>query len=94
MFFSRTILLAVVLATLAACATQSYVDENVARLEARLDGQDERINELTKTSRQALERATDAGVLAEGKFLYTVVLTDDEINFETDKATLSAEAQS
>jgi outer membrane protein OmpA-like peptidoglycan-associated protein len=94
MFFNRTILLAAVLATLAGCATQSYVDENVARLEARLDGQDERINELTRTSRQALERATDAGVLAEGKFLYTVVLTDDEINFETDKSTLSADAQS
>jgi outer membrane protein OmpA-like peptidoglycan-associated protein len=94
MFLFRTILLAVVLVSAAGCATQSYVDESVARLETRLDGQDEKIDQLTGTSRQALERATDAGVLAQGKFLYTVVLTDDAINFESDQSTLSGEAQS
>ena len=75
------------------CATRSYVDESVARLDARLDEQNQRINELTETSRQALERATDSGVLAQGKFLYTVVLTDDETTFDSDESTLSEGAQ-
>ena len=77
---------------------RSYVDDSVARsearLEARLDEQNERINILTETSRQALERATDAGVLAQGKFLYTVVLTNHEISFDSNDSTLSAGAQS
>jgi peptidoglycan-associated lipoprotein len=87
-------LLVAVIVSASGCATQSYVDESVARLEARLDEQNERINELTETSRQALERATDAGVLAQGKFLYTVVFTNNEIKFDTDKSTLSDSAQS
>jgi len=94
MYLNRAILLAAVIVTASGCATQSYVDESVARLEARLDEQNDKINELTETSRQALTRATDAGVLAEGKFLYTVVLTDDEITFDSNKSTLSGSAQS
>ena len=98
MYLNRVMLLAAVIVSASGCATKSYVDESVAesaaRLDARLDEQSERINELTETSRQALERATDAGVLAEGKFLYTVVLTDSEITFESEKSTLSDAAQS
>ena len=94
MYLNRVMLLAAVIVSASGCATQSYVDESVARLEARLDEQNERINELTETSHQALERATEAGVLAQGKFLYTVVFTDDEITFDTNKSTLSDDTQS
>lgn len=98
MYLSRAMLLAAVIVSASGCATKSYVDESVAesaaRLDTRLDEQNERINELSETSRQALQRATDAGVLAQGKFLYTVVLTNDEINFDTNKSTLSDGAQS
>ena len=94
MNLNRIMLLVVVVVSASGCATQSYVDESVARLEARLDEQNDRINELTETSRQALERATDAGVLAQGKFLFTVVLTADEIAFDSNKSTLSDGAQS
>ncbi|MGB7451672.1 MAG: OmpA family protein [Lysobacterales bacterium] len=98
MYISRVMLLAAVIVSVSGCATQSYVDESVAsldaRLGARLDEQNDRINELTETSRQALERATDAGVLAQGKFLYTVVFNGDEITFDSDKSTLSDGAQS
>ena len=90
----RAISLAAVIVLASGCATQSYVDESVARLDSRLDEQNARIDELTDTSRQALERANDAGVLAQGKFLYTVVLTDDEITFDSSKSTLSDGAQS
>ena len=94
MNLSRAMLLSAVIVSASGCATKSYVNESVARLDTRLDEQSERINALTETSRQALERATDAGVLAQGKFLYTVVLTDDEINFDTNKSALSDGAQS
>lgn len=94
MYLSRIMLLVAIIVSASGCATKSYVDESVARLDARMDKQDERINELTETSRQALERARDAGVLAQGKFLYTVVFTDNEITFDTDKSTLSDGAQS
>jgi len=43
-------LLAAVIVPAPGCATQSYVDESVTRLEARLDEQSESINELTETS--------------------------------------------
>jgi outer membrane protein OmpA-like peptidoglycan-associated protein len=91
---SKAILIAAVIVSMSGCATQSYVDKRIAGLETRLDGQNERINELTETSRQALKRATDAGLLAQGKFLYTVALTDDGVNFDTDKSTLSDAARS
>ena len=98
MYLNRVMLLAAVIVSASGCATQDYVDDSVARsearLEARLDEQNERINILTETSRQALERATDAGVLAQGKFLYTVVLTNHEISFDSNDSTLSAGAQS
>jgi len=93
MYSYRVMLLVAVMVLVSGCATKRYVDESVSRLDARLDEQSERINELTETSRQALERATDAGVLAQGKFLYTVVFTDNEITFETDKSILSDAAQ-
>ena len=97
MYLYRVLLLAVVAVLASGCATKSYVDESVAsldgRLDKRLDEQDVRINELSETSRQALERATDAGVLAQGKFLYSVVFTDDQITFDSDKSTLSDDAQ-
>ncbi len=43
--------------------------------------------------RDALERATAAGKLAEGKFLYSVVMSDDALKFPIGKATLSPEGQ-
>ena len=88
------LLLAAVVLMASGCATKRYVDENVARLDTRLDEQDARINELTGTSREALERATAAGVLAQGKFLYTVVFSNDEVTFDTDKWSLSEASQS
>lgn len=93
MNLNRVILVTAMIVLLSGCATQDYVDESVARLEARLDEQGQRITQLTKTSQDALERATAAGVLAQGKFLYTVVLTDNEITFDTDKSNLTDAAQ-
>ncbi len=47
----------------------------------------------SKTAQEALDRAIAAGKLAEGKFLYETVLSDDKVKFGFDKADLSAEAK-
>ena len=51
------------------------------------------ITTLDQNTKDALDRATAAGKLAEGKFLYQEVLTDDSMKFGVSKASLSPEAQ-
>lgn len=79
------VLLAVGLAS-GACATKGYVNEQVAVV-------DTRVTQVDGTARQALDRATSAHKLAEGKFLYQVVLSDDSVKFPTDAKALSPEAE-
>ncbi|PXA85453.1 flagellar motor protein MotB [Caulobacter sp. D4A] len=75
------------------CATKKYVNTQVGGVATRVDGHDTQISELDKTSREALERATAAGKLAEGKFMYSMVLSDDSVKFPTDQDALSPEAE-
>lgn len=80
--------------TVSACASHKYVDEKIATANGRMDQQDARLGELDRTSQEALNRATAAGKLAEGKFVYSVVLSDDSIKFNTGEAVLSESAKS
>ena len=84
------VLLAVAATSLGACATKKFVREEVGALEAKHGA---RLDELDKTSRDALERATAAGKLAEGKFVYAVQLTDDTTKFPLNGWTLSDEGK-
>ena len=91
-----------------ACASHKYVDSHVAAVDTKINdtqGQvdaqksqlaahDAKLADLDKTSRDALERAEAAGKLAEGKFLYSVVLQDDGVKFKSAKYQLSPEDQS
>ena len=61
--------------------------------EASLKSHDERLNAISKTAQEALDRAVAAGKLAEGKLLYEVVMTQDTLRFATEKANLSEEAK-
>jgi len=70
-------------------ATQSQVNSQEATLQAH----DTKLAELDQTTRDALQRAEAAGKLAEGKFLYSMVLSDDSVKFPVDKAALSTEAE-
>ena len=65
----------------------------VQAAQAALATHDQRLAGLDTTTRQAMERALAAGKLAEGKFLYSVVLSDDSIKFPTNRHELSPEAQ-
>ncbi|MCA0200855.1 MAG: OmpA family protein [Proteobacteria bacterium] len=93
-------LLAVSALGLGGCATKKYVNEQVSVVDNRaaatqkqLDQQQIQLSQLDKTAQDALKRATDAGKLAEGKFLYSMVLSDDSIKFPLDSSKLSPEAE-
>ena len=79
---------------LGGCATRKYVRENVAAVDTRVDTVNGRVTTVEGTAKDALDRANAAGKLAEGKFLYSEVLSDDSMKFPVDKADLSSEAQS
>jgi peptidoglycan-associated lipoprotein len=90
------------------CATRDYVQEHVASInekiaktQARADDQkrrlsdhDARLADLDRTSREALDRAKDAGELAMGKFVYEMVLRDGSVKFSSANSALSASAKS
>ena len=75
------------------CASHKFVRENVAVVDERVSAVDQRVTGVESTANQALERANAAHKLAEGKFLYEVVLSDDSIKFPLNNNTLSPEAQ-
>ena len=81
-------------AGLGGCATKKYVNEQVAVVDTKVAAHETKLSELDQTSRDALERATAAGKLAEGKFMYSVVMSDDALKFPLGKSTLSPEAES
>lgn len=65
--------------------SQSAIDEN----REQIGVQGERIQELSKTAEEALERAVAAGRLAEGSLLSETVLSDDSVSFEFESAKLT-----
>ena len=76
--------------------TQSEVTAQgtqVSAQQARLGEHETQLSQLDTASREALERATAAGKLAEGKFLYSMVLSDDSIKFPVNQHELSDEAK-
>jgi len=66
--------------------------DDVGALEERTGRTEREVAELSKTAQDALDRAIAAGHLAEGKFLYETVLTDDQVRFAVDRAELSVES--
>jgi outer membrane protein OmpA-like peptidoglycan-associated protein len=69
------------------------VNQQVGVVDAKTQATEKRLSQLDLTTQDALKRATDAGKLAEGKFLYSMVLSDDSIKFPVDSAKLSPEAE-
>ena len=91
---------------LGGCATKKFVREQMGIVDAKVDtvnshvetvdnrvsAHDANIAGLDATAKEALQRATDAGKLAEGKFVFSEVLSDDSMKFKPAKADLSPEA--
>jgi peptidoglycan-associated lipoprotein len=93
--------------SLGGCATKDYVNDTVNQRVSAEDAKNQAANQATqnqvnqhqthlaqldKTTQDALDRATAAGKLAEGKFLYSMVLSDDSVKFSADSSKLSPEA--
>jgi len=85
---------------LGGCATEDYVNKHVATVQsqvsdvqAHVQQQDSQLAQLDQATRDAMTRAEQAGKLAEGKFLYEAVLSDDSVKFPVNGAQLSPEAQ-
>jgi len=69
------------------------VESQVEVAQTKVREHDTRIAELDKTTREALERAQAAGKLAEGKFVYSLVLSDDAVKFPLNGHELSKDAE-
>ena len=78
---------------LAGCATKEYVREQVTPVATQVQTHEERLAGLDNATREAMSRAEAAGKLAESKFLYSMVLSDDSLKFPVDKATLTPEIE-
>jgi outer membrane protein OmpA-like peptidoglycan-associated protein len=70
----------------------SQVESQVEATQTKVKEHDKQITELDKTTRDALERAQAAGKLAEGKFVYSLVLSDDAVKFPVNGHDLSPES--
>jgi len=79
--------------SLSACATKKFVNQTVAPVSAQVSANETRLGALDKSANDALERATAAGKLAEGKFLYSMVLSDDQVKFANNKYKLTPEGE-
>lgn len=79
--------------SLGGCATKGFVREQTAMVGQRVDVVANHVDQVDGTAKDALQRATAAGKLAEGKFLYQEVLSDDSMKFPVNEATLSPEAE-
>ncbi len=73
-------------------ATEKRINDVESQVEAtqtKVKQHDAKLAELDNATRQALERAQQAGKLAEGKFVYSLVLSDDAVKFPVNQHELS-----
>jgi outer membrane protein OmpA-like peptidoglycan-associated protein len=71
----------------------SDVESQVEQTQTKVREHEQRLTELDKSTKDAIARATDAGKLAQGKFNYAVVLSDDTAHFPVNGHELSPEAK-
>ena len=69
----------------------SQYQGRLAMHDDELAGHAQQLGELSATAREALERATEAGKLAEGKLLYETTFSSNNVRFDFDRAELSGE---
>jgi len=86
--------------SLGGCATKGFVRQQVGVTQSQVNAQqatlqadDAHLANLDQGTRDALMRAEAAHKLAEGKFLYSMVLSDDSVKFPTAQSELSPEAK-
>jgi outer membrane protein OmpA-like peptidoglycan-associated protein len=76
--------------------TNRRVDGAVAEIKGhaeRIARNEAEVANLSKSAREAMDRATAAGKLAQGKLVHEVVLSDETLKFGSDKARLGKDAE-
>jgi peptidoglycan-associated lipoprotein len=68
-------------------------EQQINQVDSKAEGASHEAMEASKTAKEALQRAQEAGKLAEGKLLYEEVLTDNDVKFGFESATLSDSAK-
>jgi peptidoglycan-associated lipoprotein len=68
-------------------------DQHLQKNDQTLQAHEQQMGQISQTAQDALNRATEAGKLAEGKFLSETILTDDKVKFGFNKNVLSKEAK-
>lgn len=71
---------------------QTSVEANqkeISDLAAKQAALEADVAKLSETTRDALKRAEEAGVLAKGRFVFEVTLTDNDVQFAFNRAELS-----
>ncbi len=71
--------------------TTDVLQSQIERDQTKLAEHEEEMAGISATAQDALERAVAAGHLAEGKFLFETILSDDKIRFGFDQTELSPE---
>ena len=67
------------------------LDAQVGLMDTSVKKLEEDVASVSRTAQEALDRATAAGKLAEGKLMYEVVLSDDHFNFKPGSDELGKE---
>jgi len=71
----------------------SDVESQVEQTQTRVNEHEQRLQQLDRTTKDAIARASEAGKLAQGKFNYAVVLSDDTAHFPVNGHELSEAAK-
>lgn len=101
------VVFSVLILGLAGCATETYVQQQVSELQKQIETnkgqiamlessdaeQNEKLERLSDTAREALTRAEELNKLVEGKFLFETTLNEEVVYFDFDKSTLSEKAK-
>lgn len=78
--------------TTAQAATNAEMKASLASQGERIAKNEADIAQLSKSAQEALDRASAAGKLAEGKLVYEVSMTDDTLKFKPDSSKLGDDA--
>jgi outer membrane protein OmpA-like peptidoglycan-associated protein len=69
------------------------VETQVEDLQQKQKTTDTRLEQLSQEAREALKRAQEAGVLAQGKVVFEQVFTEDRVKFKVDSYDLDQKAK-
>jgi outer membrane protein OmpA-like peptidoglycan-associated protein len=69
------------------------IETQVEDLQQKQKRTDVRLDELSQEAKDALKRATEAGLLAKGKVVFSQAFTEDRVKFGLDKYELSKDSQ-